>query len=81
MHEQTVLALTPCRQFVHFGLWLGEPCLFMGANVSLQLSILFADGAGVRLAVFDGAKKLLVKANQAYKEEVEKQHGGLYRLR
>jgi len=47
----------------------------------LQLFNLSANVAGVRLAIFDGAKKLLVKADEAYKEEVEKQHGGLYRLR
>jgi hypothetical protein len=31
--------------------------------------------------VFDGAKKLLVKADEAYKEEVEKVNGTMYRLK
>ncbi len=33
------------------------------------------------MAVFDGAKKLVVRAEDAYKEEVERMNGGLYRLR
>ncbi|BDA48379.1 probable envelope ADP,ATP carrier protein, chloroplastic [Coccomyxa sp. Obi] len=37
---------------------------------------------GVRLAVFDGAKKLLTTAEQAYKEELEKANdSSLYRLK
>lgn len=38
--------------------------------------------AGVRLAVFDGAKKLLTTAEQAYKEELEKaNYSSFYRLK
>ncbi|EIE27780.1 mitochondrial carrier, partial [Coccomyxa subellipsoidea C-169] len=36
---------------------------------------------GVRLAVFDGAKKLLIRADEAYKEELEKADGTMYRLK
>jgi hypothetical protein len=37
--------------------------------------------AGVRLAVFDGAKKLVGRAEEAYKEELERMNGELFRLR
>jgi len=37
--------------------------------------------AGVRLAVFDAAKKLLITAEEAYQEEVEKSSGEGHRLR
>lgn len=36
---------------------------------------------GVRLAVFDGAKKLASRAEEAYKDELDRRSDALYRLR
>ena len=46
------------------------------------LNVIFMHGAGVRLAIFDGAKKLLTRAEEAYEEEAAAcRQGRLVKLR